>query len=230
MKRLFSTSLFVFVLVRASEAEIITVPFSAIVREVVGTPFGIVAQVGVTPVTGSFMYDTTTPPTDMTTNGANFNTNIASGFALNVGGVSIRSSQYVVQATDHVLNFGGSDIFRAVADTDIGDFRANGLQVQGSAEMWLVDTDQTMYALGTDTYIPPTQAQLGHADFHFGYLGDETAGGGSNTHYFVFTTVPEPAPALLVAQALALLAIRRVRQEWLSPGLAVRRMASVPAG
>jgi hypothetical protein len=211
MKRLLIISLFVFVAVRASQAEIITVPFSAVVTQAAGMPFGIVAQVGVTQVTGSFKYDTTTPPfTDPVINGATFPARIASGLVMNVGGVTISSSDYTLDAVNH---FDSSDIFRAIADPDGGgDFRVNGVPTRGSAEMRLTDQHSTFYATNADVDVLPTQAQLNQADFQFGFLSDALGTGGETANNLTFMTVPEPCALYLVAQALGLLLSRRFKR------------------
>jgi hypothetical protein len=202
MKHLAVFVLALFGIVRPASAEIITVPFSATLTRIVGRPFGIVGQVGVTPVSGSFSFDTLTPPDPVSPiNNGKFDTRIASGFVLQVGGVTVSSSIYAVDAVNDVLNFGGSDIFRAIADNDLGDFRVNGIPHQGSAEMTLVDTDQNFYPTNADAFVPPTRSQLALSDFNFGFLGDELGTGGGNANFFEFRSMPIPEPEAIVLLA-----------------------------
>jgi hypothetical protein len=192
---------------RSAQSEVIIVPFEALVTQVVGAPFGIVAQAGVTRVTGSFAYDTTVMPfEDSVINNSVFPAKIDTGFVMHVGGVTITSSDYLLDAINDVTNFGGSDIFRASADPDGlnsmgGDFRVNGVPARGSADMELIDIDQTFYATNADVDVLPTLAQLAQVDFQWGFLGDEMGSGGPNASYLLFQTVPEPSGVLLALES-----------------------------
>lgn len=202
-------------IVSTAQAEIITVPFAATLTNVVGTPFGVVGQVGVTPVTGSFSYDTETPPEPITAlNSANFRSLIASGFTLHFGGATISSSRYAINAQNDVSIFGDSDIFRAIASDGIGDFRLNGIPHEGGAEMHLVDTDQNMYQTNAEVFILPMLAQLNEADYYFGNVGDGLGTGGASANYFEFRgAIPEPNVLLLSVQALLLVSAKPKRRE-----------------
>ena len=100
---------------RPAAAEMIAVPFSGVVTEVVGDPFGIEAQVGVTTVSGSFVYDPAAESNQIGANFARFPARIRRGFEINVQGVMISSSEYVLSTNNNVLIPGGSDLFRAGA-------------------------------------------------------------------------------------------------------------------
>lgn len=188
--------------VRIGYAEVITVPFSGVVTQALGRPFGIQAQIGVTPVTGEFSYDTSSPSAgELCTNCQNFYATAPSSFVLQIEGVTIASSKFTLSTSNNVNNFGGSDLFRASADSDsfnsIGPvFLVNGIPWQGSAHVDVVDTDQTLYATDADAHVLPTLAQLQHGDFFSGFLSDDLALGGENG--IRFRSVPEPAAGLLL--------------------------------
>jgi len=197
-----------------AEATLIeTFSFSAPVISVVGTPFGITATVGDL-VFGSFSYDLNTVPSRMITNNAVFPMAILNGFTLTLGGVTISSSQYELDSVDGVSNFGGSDIFRAVADNDIGDFNVNGSPAIGSAEIALIDIDETLFSRVPPTFKTlPTLSQLSqHADFVFGGFFQDT------NNSIVFSTqpapIPEPGTLLLLGSGMAGLgAVTRRRRQ-----------------
>jgi hypothetical protein len=210
------------VLTSAAHAEIFTVRFQGIVSEATGLPYGIAATPGNTPVTGLFKHDTATEQFgNPITNGASFLTNIASGFVWNVGGITISSSDYVTSTTNNVTNFGGSDLFQATANdapnTQSGrgdDFRVNGIPWEGSAQLILADTDRALFPTDADAKMLPHQSLLGQIDFVWGFLGDDlgTGGGIANNLIFMGSVVPEPAAAILLAQALLVTAARARRR------------------
>ena len=212
------------VLCSSVQAEIVTVNYRGIVTEATGLPFGIAAVPGVTPVTGVLKYDTAAEQfrPDSSTNSSRYVANIASGFDLKIGGVTISSSDYSLSATNNVANFGGSDLLQAVADNDglegtnLGDdFRINGVPWEGNAQLLLADTDRTLFPTDADVDVLPHPSLLGQIDFVWGFIGDDLGTGGeiANNLIFMGSIVPEPGALLLMAQALLLLGARRITKQ-----------------
>jgi hypothetical protein len=207
MKRLTALVLALFGIVYPTQAEIITVPFSATLTEVAGRPFGVTAQAGVTPVSGSFSYDTDTQPgSGSAINSAHFDIRVASGFIWEVGGVTISSSIYGISALNSTTN--RPDVFQVGASDNGGDFRVNGIPHLGSASIKFIDRDLNFYETNADVSVLPTHSQLALADFYFGSLSDGLGTGGASANYFRFGWLPEPTAALLLAQALLLASMR----------------------
>jgi hypothetical protein len=211
-----------FVICSSACAEIVTVHYRGTVTEVTGLPFGIAAVPGVTPVTGVMKYDAAAEQfrPDSLTNSSRYVANIATGFSLTIGGVTISSSDYSLSTTNNVTNFGGSDLFQAVADhdglesTDLGDdFRVNGIPGEGSAQLLLTDTDRTLFATDADVDVLPHPSLLGQIDFVWGFLGDDlgTGGGAANNLIFMGGIIPEPGTFLLFSQILLLFVLPRNR-------------------
>jgi hypothetical protein len=208
------------ILFSAARAEIVTVNYQGTVTEMTGSPFGITAVLGVTPVKGVLKYDTATEQfrPDSSTNASRYVANIAFGFDMKIGGVTISSSDYALQLVNNVTNFGGSDLFRAGADSDglegttLGDdFRINGIPWEGSASTSLVDTNRTLFPTDADVDVLPHASLLGQIDFVSGFLADGLGTGGESANNLIFmgNIIPEPAAVLLLAQVLSLVAVRR---------------------
>src|SRR6266487_1820056 len=131
-------------LVRVEAVEVIN--YTGIVSKVIGTPFGINATAGVTQVIGSFKYDLNTSPTpDNVINSDSFDISILNGFTLNINGSTLSSSNYIIQNINDVLNFGGSDIFQGIADSDIGPVMFNGISVSGFLQVMFADLDMLLF-------------------------------------------------------------------------------------
>ena len=201
-----AVSLVLLCFARTADAEIITVPFSGIVTEVVGDPFGIMAQVGVTTVSGSFAYDPATEPYSTGTNFGRFVAPISRGFVMNIQGVTISSSEYVLSTSSNVLNHGGSDLFGAGADPDGRgrDFQINNIPTRGSADVDLWDTDQLLFAANADALMLPPPDRLAHIDFITGFISDDF-------NYIAFRSIPEPSELLLATLAIGWLKLLRRR-------------------
>jgi hypothetical protein len=204
-----------------AKSEIVTVPIQAKVSTIRGTPFGITAQPFVTTVTGSFAYDSTTPPrVDFVINSANYPATIPNGFMFQIGTATVTSSEYEIQARNDLFATGQSeDSFDAAANPSGfngmgGDFRVNGVETKGLASMRIVDLEGTFYASSADVDVLPTHAQLDQADYVSGFLGDDTAPGGAGENYLIFGTgpVPEPGALLLAVQTFALLTFNRTKR------------------
>jgi hypothetical protein len=198
--------LIVLSLAATCEAALVTVPFSAVVTEVSGAPFGIQAQVGVTPVTGFFTYDTTTPSDGTCVDACQFfavaKSNPAA-FSISFGGNTITSSDFTLLAAN-----GKWDAFRASAESDGysygGEFLINGIRTDGAATIFLNDNESEMFSAEAQPL--PTREQLRHVDLVLGWLSN-SQGGVS----FQGSVVPEPCAILLVAQSLCVLGFRRKR-------------------
>lgn len=161
-------------LVHAKAVE--TINYTGTVSKVVGTPFGINAIVGVTKVSGSFLYDLNTSPiSDHTVNVDSFAFSIPNGFTLGVNGSTLSSSRYVLENINNVSNFGGSDIFRAVADSDIGPITFDNTSATGFFEVLFVDLDKLLFPTNTSvsTLLSPTQI-FHKADLIFGDFGQDS--------------------------------------------------------
>jgi hypothetical protein len=134
---------------------------------------------------------------------------------LSIGNITITSSDFVLRTANNVLNFGGTDIFRADANLHGhnsmgGEFFVNGTETDGAAVIQLNASDQLLFMNDAHAHFVPTPAQLLHVDFVTGYLADNTAPGGQNVNVIEFRGfVPEPCAILLVAQSLCVLGRRR---------------------
>jgi hypothetical protein len=183
-------------------AEVVTVPFSAKVASVHGMPFGIQPEAFETIVSGSFSYDTSTPPTNSSAGSADFVTRIPNGFVLNVGGVAITSWSYNIVARNDPSGY-SSDLFGVQADDDGNgnDFRVNGVAAQGAVEFLYSNPDNTLFADNDDVLMLPSQRQLDQVELVIlrGGLNDEMGNSVS------FSIIPEPCAILLAAQALGVL-------------------------
>ncbi len=175
------------------EAAIITVNYSGKITEVVGNPFGLSVGVG-DDVTGAFSYDPTTSPLpDNVVNNATFPALIPTGYVLNVQGSVFSSSNYVLDSVDNVSNFGGSDLFRAIADSDFGQdsFVLDNTPATGSMEVVLADLDNLVFPTNAAVDILPDESQLNQIDLVFGFVGVD------EFNYMIFSTeavVPDPDP------------------------------------
>lgn len=208
------------ILCSVASAEIVTVNYQGTVTEITGSPFGITAVLGVTSVKGVLKYDTATEQfrPDSTTNSSRYVANIASGFDLKIGGVTISSSDYVLSTTNNVLNYGGSDFFTAGSDSDglegttMGDdFRVNGIPWEGNSQLHLVDTDRALFPTDADVDVLPHPSLLDQIDFVWGFLADGLGTGGESANHLIFmgSIIPEPPAVLFLLQGLLLLAVRR---------------------
>ena len=165
-------------LLGSAQAAIIQIDFNEPITRVVGNPFGHDLMLGMS-VDGSFQYDTSIPcnrcagPAGPTANSATFPGTTPNGFLITVGGLTVQSSNYILDSVNDVENFGGSDIFRAFVNSLTGDFRANGTQSVGFAELIVADTQEMMFADNTDVNSLPNLAQIALADVYFGLFGTD---------------------------------------------------------
>jgi hypothetical protein len=198
MNRLLVVSLFLFA--RTIQAEIVTVPFNGTVSRIVGAPFGIQAEAGVTHVTGSFQYDTATPPVEVAGNTARF-MGAPNGFIINVAGVSITGSSPFVLTQNDSLNL--HDVLGANAgrfSRYSSPLAVNGMPVDGHAEMHLVERGTTLFSSDDDLLMLPSQNKVGKLDFdYYSLLVDD-----SDNFLHISTRVPEPGAVLLVTQLLCI--------------------------
>ena len=173
-------------LARLEAAEVLH--YRGIVSRVVGTPFGINATVGVTEITGSILYDLTTPPIpDNTANVDSFDFTIPNGLTLSINGAVLASSHNIIENINDVENFGGSDIFQSIA---AGPLLVNNTSVSGFLQVMFADLDMLLFPTNASvsTLLPPSQI-MGAADLVFGVFGQD----GSNFIEFQMEIATEVA-------------------------------------
>jgi hypothetical protein len=203
MKGLSVFALVVFGVAHASQAEIVTVPFEGIVTRAVDTPFDLPLEVNVTPVTGSFKYDTATQPIAVGSGSASFAVNMSDGLAIDVAGSSIRSSSYhVFQAYDN----GRDRPFDVIIVDPAGnDFRVNGVNLPtGDLVVYLADKENTLFVGSDSIRMLPTQSQVDQLDFIQWAVVNERF-----FSWFEFGRIPEPDAVLLASQLLCIFLFRQ---------------------
>jgi hypothetical protein len=206
MKSLALSTIVVFGFANAVHAEIVTVPFEGIVTMVFGTPFGVTFEPNVTPVTGSFKYDTATPPIAFSSVDSDFLVSIPNGFVLNLPGVILSSSNYninLVNDNNRLFDLVG---IQSGASGHGSDFRVNGVPApQGGVYVYLADVDNTIFPNSNSLRMLPTQSQVDQLDFIDRGLASDGSGS------IEVGRVPEPCALLLAAQLLCMLGVRRAR-------------------
>jgi hypothetical protein len=200
-------ALVVFGVAHASHAEIVTVPIEGIVTKVEGMPFDIPLEVNVTPATGSFKYDTATPPTAVSGHDADYSVTIPDGVALNLPGLTLSSSNYNVHLSVHSVVDRSFDIVGIEASATGHGFLVNGVPApEGGVAVHLADADNTIFSNSNSLRMLPSQSQVDQLDFiQFSRLSD----GSGN---FEIGSVPEPDAVLLASQLLFLFSRRSRRQ------------------
>jgi hypothetical protein len=190
----------------AVHAEIVTVPINGVVTKAFGTPFGVTFEPNVTPVTGSFKYDTATPPTAFSSVDSDFLVSIPNGFVLYLPGVILSASNYninLINDDNRLFDLVG---IQSGASGHGSDFRVNGVPApQGGVYVYLADVDNTIFPNSNSLRMLPTQSQVDQLDF----IDRSLASDGSGS--IEVGSVPEPGALLLVAQALCMLGLRRER-------------------
>jgi hypothetical protein len=186
-------------------AEIVTVPINGFVTKVEGMPFGIQVEVGVTPVTGSFKYDTATQPYAFSSVDSDFLVSIPNGLVLNLPGVVLSASNYninLVNDNGRLFDLVG---IQSGASGHGSDFRINGVPAQqGGVYVYLADADNTIFPNSNSLRMLPTESQVDQLDFIDRSL--LTAGSGG----IEIGSVPEPCTVLLAAMGwLCMLGVRR---------------------
>ena len=144
-----------------AHAEIVTVPINGVVTKAFGTPFGVTFEPNVTPVTGSFKYDTAIPPIAFSSVDSDFLVSIPNGFVLYLPGVILSSSNYninLINDNNRLFDIVG---IQSGASGHGSDFRVNGVPApQGGVYVYLADVDNTIFPNSNSLRMLPTQSQV----------------------------------------------------------------------
>jgi hypothetical protein len=198
----------------SSLAAIIGYAFTGTATSVLGSPYGMAITSG-TPVTGQFLYDTSTVASSTAGNLSIYPQNIPNGLIANFGSFPVSASNYTVHVrNDQSQGASSVDIFTiewASNDTPapLTPLMANGTsQTAGMFSVTLVYPTNPF----TDTSLPSALPTIGFLPTPSSFLSQQLAP--IDVPYIVtsLTPVPEPASLALGISGLVLLGIECFRR------------------